>query len=170
MPVGLAYWSYKVVWGFSWHDLLWIAFFVVIGMQRTRSIDNAYLPLQSIRWPLVAFACMMLIPASKVIERMRSTEEAEKQIAVEKEKAARQIAEYLRNIPYTTLAWTMIDNGVYIVNTDGPADAQIMLVYSMGRLVDCNVMNAADCDAASRAVKIIRERYKLEGVLRSIGR
>ena len=56
------------------------------------------------------------------------------------------------------------------MNTDGPANAQFMLFYVMGRLQLCNLIQYDDAKAAKRAQDYIEKRFELEGSLRSIGR
>ena len=69
--------------------LLWIAFGVVVGVGliRTRGKGNAYSPLQSIRWPLVALILILALGAliqfltSMVIEKVGSVRECDGQMA-----------------------------------------------------------------------------------------
>ena len=80
----------------------------------------------------------------------------------------------VRNTPFHQISYSVSSmdscSSTYFVNTDGPANAQFMLFYVMGRLQLCNLIQYDDAKAAKRAQDYIEKRFELEGSLRSIGR
>ena len=80
----------------------------------------------------------------------------------------------VRNAPFHQISYSVSSmdscSSTYFVNTDGPANAQFMLFYVMGRLQLCNLIQYDDAKAAKRAQDYIEKRFELEGSLRSIGR
>lgn len=90
----------------------------------------------------------------------------------EKMVALREKAE--RDAPFHQISYSVSSmdscSSTYFVNTDGPANAQFMLVYVMGRLQVCNLILYDDAKAAKKAQDYIEKRFELEGSLRSIGR
>ena len=86
--------------------------------------------------------------------------------------ALREKAE--RDAPFHQISYSVSSldssSSTYFVNTDGPANAQFMLFYVMGRLQLCNLIQYDDAKAAKRAQDYIEKRFELEGSLRSIGR
>ena len=80
----------------------------------------------------------------------------------------------VRNAPFHQISYSVSSmdscSSTYFVNTDGPANAQFMLVYVMGRLQVCNLILYDDAKAAKKAQDYIEKRFELEGSLRSIGR
>ena len=80
----------------------------------------------------------------------------------------------VRNAPFHQISYSVSSmdscSSTYFVNTDGPANAQFMLIYVMGRLQVCNLIQYGDAKAAKKAQDYIEKRFELEGSLRSIGR
>ena len=80
----------------------------------------------------------------------------------------------VRNAPFHQISYSVSSmdscSSTYFVNTDGPANAQFMLFYVMGRLQLCNLIQYDDAKAAKRAQDYIEKRFELEGSLRSIER
>ena len=80
----------------------------------------------------------------------------------------------VRNAPFHQISYSVSSmdscSSTYFVNTDGPANAQFVLFYVMGRLQLCNLIQYDDAKAAKRAQDYIEKRFELEGSLRSIGR
>ena len=80
----------------------------------------------------------------------------------------------VRNAPFHQISYSVSSmdscSSTYFVNTDGPANAQFMLFYVMGRLQLCNLIQYDDAKAAKGAQDYIEKRFELEGSLRSIGR
>ena len=78
-----------------------------------------------------------------------------------------------QDIPFGQISYQMLSGeggcSTYIVNTDGPANAQFMLIYAWGRLHACKLIRFDDASAAKKAQEYVEKKYKLEGNLRAIG-
>jgi uncharacterized membrane protein YhaH (DUF805 family) len=76
------------------------------------------------------------------------------------------------NLPYKSMTCTVSsrDDGssVYIINTDGPANAQIIAVYVMGRLSSADLIQCDNKEAADEVLKQIKQLFELEGALLNV--
>lgn len=84
---------------------------------------------------------------------------------------ARSVNEFIRSvekdIPFKNMTYNVFsrDGGssTYIINTDAPANAQVLVVYVMGRLCSVQIIKCDNQDAADRVLKWIKKNLELEG-------
>lgn len=73
----------------------------------------------------------------------------------------------IKNLPYKNMTCNVYSSGAgmstYIINTDGPANAQILVNYVMGRLCTVYLIKCDNQNAADRAIELIKKNFELEG-------
>lgn len=73
----------------------------------------------------------------------------------------------IKNLPYKNMTYSVYNrdetSSVYIINTDGPANAQIWVIYAFGRLWSVELVKCDNQNAADRAVELIKKNFELEG-------
>lgn len=122
---------------------------------------------RSLKLPAVGLmALFLLLQLAQYEMKAKANSYRDKMVAL-REKAE-------RDAPFHQISYSVSSldssSSTYFVNTDGPANAQFMLFYVMGRLQLCNLIQYDDAKAAKRAQDYIEKRFELEGSLRSIGR
>lgn len=133
---------------------------LVICWIRGKRTDCAVSGSRNLKWPIVGLIALFLLPQLAQHEsKTRANSFREKMV---------------RNAPFHQISYSVSSmdscSSTYFVNTDGPANAQFMLIYVMGRLQVCNLIQYGDAKAAKRAQDYIEKRFELEGSLRAIGR
>jgi len=77
-------------------------------------------------------------------------------------------------LPFNRISWQWHSGGegfaVYVINTDAPANAQLMATYVMGRLDDVQLVGSSDNQKGEAVRQLVKTLYGLEAELRAMGR
>jgi uncharacterized membrane protein YhaH (DUF805 family) len=127
-------------------------------VQNQKVCRNYFLPIVGLIVYVLLF-CHAGASLTRTLDKFQRTTKKE----VEQRKA--------KDMPYRNMSYNVYRrddaSSTYIINTDGPANAQIFVVYVMGRLHSTNLIKCSNQDAANKVLKQINENFELEGAFLS---